>query len=100
MISSRLDRVEVLLGGGDLVVLPWPSRQALLERLGHDERTAKVRYAFEAVGASRPVELKLEQKRLLLDELEAWRGDSLPTGVDELGAALEAERDAGTLAPP
>jgi hypothetical protein len=63
---GRLDRVQVATSRRT-VVLPWASRDELLEQMRHLETMTPVVDAFEAVGASVPVRLTLEQKARLVD---------------------------------
>lgn len=95
-MPERLDRVEIALSSVT-ITLSWPSRDALLEELTFHDRGRSVRDAFEAVGSSRPVELTLEQKSMLLYVIEHWIGQlfngvyDLPEGIVELRNALHDE---------
>jgi hypothetical protein len=70
------------------VELPWSSRAPLLDRLREHDAGLQVVLAFEAVGATQPVQLKQAEKRVLLQVLEAWlyqaTAEGLPPGVGEL----------------
>jgi hypothetical protein len=67
-MSERPDRVTVALTPND-VTISWLGRQVLLGRLQHAQ---DLRAAFEAGGATRPVELTPAQRAELLAVLEAW----------------------------
>jgi hypothetical protein len=81
-MPERVDNVTIKLNNRT-VTLPWPSRDALLEKLTHVEHGTSIRDAFEAVGASRPVELTREQKAKLHGVIADWI-DGLEGGVDDL----------------
>jgi len=92
---SRLDHVQVLTADGP-VTISWYARDQLLDRIRHLETLAPVVRAFEAVGATRPVELYPEGKQLLLDVIETWGRDDgglerLPDGITQLRHALADE---------
>ena len=53
-------------------MLPWASRQALLEQLAQLDSMREVRKEFVDVGTSRPVRLTQEQKGGLLEVIEHW----------------------------
>jgi hypothetical protein len=87
-----IDRVEVALES-ETVVIPWTSQQALLERLRPNESTRGVVDAFEAVGTSRPVRLRADEKDALREAIRLWAEenggyDGLPEGIAELRIAL------------
>jgi hypothetical protein len=91
-MPERLDRVTVALNSGN-VVLTWASRQALMRRLQHVQETARIRVAFEAAGASRPIQLTGGQRTALLLTLEGWSLDldgheRIPKDLLELRDAL------------
>ena len=73
-MPERLDRVTVVLNRGN-VTLTWDTRQALMRRLQYVQETARLRVAFEAVGASLPVDLTGSQRTALLLVLEGWSLD-------------------------
>ena len=60
---SRIRYFKIALSKGT-VELPWPSRTRLLDRVGKHSGGLKVRLAFEAVGATRPVVLDTHGKRV------------------------------------
>jgi hypothetical protein len=70
-VPERLDRVVIAYAGAR-VTLPWASRDELLSEINHLENLKDIRHAFEAVGASRPVELTREQAILLIDTINLW----------------------------
>jgi hypothetical protein len=91
-MPERLDRVTVPLNRGD-VLLTWDARQALMRRLQSVQETFRLRASFEAVGASRPVNLTGGQRTALLVVLEAWSLDldgheAMPQGLYSLRDAL------------
>jgi hypothetical protein len=55
-MARSTDHVQISLGR-ETILLPWPSREALLEQLRHLNSMWEVRKAFEDVGTSRPVSL-------------------------------------------
>jgi hypothetical protein len=95
-VPERLDRITVKLGRGD-VTLTWDARQALLARLQHVQTTARIRASFDAVGASRPVELTPGQRTTLLEVLQDWfvgggGSEAMPEGLFHLRNALIADQ--------
>ena len=91
-MPERLDRVTVALNSGN-VSFSWDERQALMRRLQHVQSSARIRASFDAVGASRRVELSTGQRTALLLTLEGWALDSdgpepMPEGLRELRNAL------------
>jgi hypothetical protein len=87
--SSRPGRVHVDVAG-EIVEINLHERDVLLEELAFIEGTKTIRERFEAVGASRAVELDAEQRARLLTALE-WGEDRLqPEGLTRLHAALSA----------
>ena len=99
-MPDRLDRVAIATSRGTIEI-PWSSRDALLQQITLEDTAQTIRFAFVAVGASRPVELKLEDVALLVQAIGRWMrrvgGPSgLPAGIYELRRALTAElHDAG-----
>ena len=88
MESTRLDRVRVDVAG-EIVLITWDERDVLLEELAFAEGTKPIRESFEAVGASRQVELDVEQQARLRTALDDWGSDRLqPEGIVRLHAAL------------
>src|ERR1700730_6280284 len=73
------ERVRIALSRGD-VVIPWESRQALLNEIRHLESAQPMVAAFEAVGISRPVKLSPALKTELLRLIELW-GAEVPGGL-------------------
>ena len=96
-MPERLDSITVALDAGP-VILAWNARQALMRRLQHVQSTARLRDSFDAVGASRPVELTCNQRTALLLTLEGWSLDlddgyeAMPQALFELRNALIAEQ--------
>jgi hypothetical protein len=90
-MPERLDRVQIATRGGD-VVIPWATRDEILDLLRKRSDALPIVRAFEAVGATSPVELDANGKALLVEALGSWidRADEgkLPTGLTALRAAL------------
>jgi hypothetical protein len=88
MEASRLDRVRIDVAG-DIVEITRHERDVLLEELAFAAETKPIRVKFEAVGASRPVELDGKDRAGLRKALDDWGSDRLqPDGVARLHAAL------------
>lgn len=73
-MPERLDCITVALDSGP-VTLTWDARQAMMRRLLHVQENFRLRASFDAVGASRPVELTCNQRTTLLLTLENWALD-------------------------
>jgi hypothetical protein len=89
---ERPNRVEVTTARGTTLV-PWASRQALLDRLAHVDGADETRLAFEAVGTTSPVILTLDQQGVVVRAIDEWSTeidgpDGLPDGLAELHEAL------------
>jgi hypothetical protein len=87
MEASRLDRVQVVVMG-DVVEIGWDEQDALLARLRTVAGCERIVQRFEAVGASRPVELNDEQRSRLRVTLELWGVSVIPDGLARLLIAL------------
>jgi hypothetical protein len=93
-VPERLDRVFVMLATRrEPFALHWDAREQLLAQARRSKRLAHVVAAFEAVGASRPVQLTGPDKRLLVQLIDAWSAreetiSSLPAGIWDLRMAL------------
>jgi hypothetical protein len=102
MSTGRLNRV-IIAGTRDATTLeiPWDSRDALLERLRREGDAEPIIAAFQAVGATRPVQIPRQAKRRLLDICEAWlveaTTEGLPPGIFDLRNALRDESAWGDL---
>ena len=96
-MPPRLDRVHVATSDSGIEI-PWTTRDQILEQLRQRRDALPIIRAFEAVGATRPVELDTNGKALLIEALGSWidraREDELPAGVAELRAALLEDLDA------
>ena len=104
-MPERLDRVTIALDARNITI-SWEARQALQKRLYYKdvkagmmtrgESTDGILRAFEAVGATRPVELTKGQRMLLLNVLRIWPHDEKwaiePEG--DMPAELSVLRDA------
>ena len=95
-MERRLDRVTIAgTSQATTVVIPWDSRQHLLDRLRRDkDANETVIHAFEAVGTTRPVTLDKAGRRLLLTVCFEWLNEvgsaaMLPAGIVDLLNALE-----------
>jgi hypothetical protein len=62
-VPERLDRVTVRTQNGEVTV-SWESREELLSLLAEEDPT-DIRASFDAAGASRPVELRGDQRTAL-----------------------------------
>ena len=87
MAASRLDRVQVDVAG-EIVEISWDERDTLLERLERIAGCETIVETFEAVGASRPVQLDDEQRSRLRVTLELWGITVIPDGLMRLLMAL------------
>ena len=90
-MPDRLDKVTIALSRGDIVI-DWDTRQALMARLLHVGTRARIRDTFQAVGATRPVELRPGQRAALLQVLDDWLADN--TGYAPMPEELFTLRDA------
>jgi len=86
-MPERLDRVTVLTPNGE-VFLSWEERQALLAQLERTPGAADIHATFDAVGASRPVELDAGQRNTLKNLLAEWLMDD-EVFDDERGGILD-----------
>ena len=68
---GRLDTVEIALAG-DVISIPWESREALVARMKSGANAASAVEAFEAVGASAPVTLTTIDKLSVVEAIDAW----------------------------
>jgi hypothetical protein len=91
-VPERFDSITVALNRGN-VSISWDARQALMRRLLHVQEAARIRASFDAVGATRPVELTAGQKAALLKALEEWWGEGNDGMPIELAALHDALRD-------
>jgi hypothetical protein len=90
MEASRLDRVRIDVAG-EILEISCDDRDVLLAELAFAADTKPIRVKFEAVGASRPVELDAEDRSHLRKALDDWGSDRLqPDGIARLHAALRA----------
>lgn len=92
-VPERPDTITVALSHGD-IALSWETRQALMARLQHVSESSSLRAMFEAVGATRPVELNPAQRATLLGILEQWPtdgDDAMPRELSELCNALSED---------
>jgi hypothetical protein len=71
MEARRLDRVQVDVAG-EIVEISWGERDKLLGKLRVLDGCETIVQNFEAVGASRPVELDDDQRSRLRVMLELW----------------------------
>ena len=85
MERSRLDQVYVDVAG-TLVEIAWAERDWLLEKIRVVAGFETIVRKFEAVGASRPVELDFDERARLRAPLEFW--GELPDGLVRLLDAL------------
>ena len=76
-VPDHLHTITVVLSAGD-VTISWDTRQALIARLQHIRDSSSLRSMFEAVGATRPVELNAAQRATLLGLLDNGRSTTNP----------------------
>jgi hypothetical protein len=86
-MPDRLDRVQVAVAG-EIVEISWKDRNTLLDKLRTVASRDTIVKQFEAVGASRPVELDDDQRSRLRVTLELWGVTVLPDGLARLLIAL------------
>jgi hypothetical protein len=89
-VPERLDSITIALSLGH-VTISWDARQALLSRMQHVHDSTSLRASFDAVGASRPVELNPAQRATLLGLLDEWtldESEAMPTELENLRVAL------------
>lgn len=91
-MPERLDRVAIATSR-DVIELSWASRDSLLHEIRNlGENATPIRAAFEAVGASRPVELSRAEQTTLFSAIEIWADsvtvEALPPGIWRLRCAL------------
>jgi hypothetical protein len=87
---GHLNRVLVAIKGG-VLILPWESRDAVLDKLRGRNDARHVISAFEAAGAG-PVELDVLDQVVVADTIrDMERKGRLPDGLDDLLAALVDE---------
>jgi len=93
-MPGRIDKVTIALSRTD-VVIPWDSREKLIDRIHRDPAAEPTVVAFQGAGTTAPVRLDLAGKRLLLDEIQQWISDgtlaSLPDGLYDLRNELRSE---------
>jgi hypothetical protein len=88
MSSDRTNRVRIDVAG-EMVEITWHERDVLLEELAWAPGMKAVRERFEAVDATRPVELTEGEQSDLREALDSWGSDSLqPDGIARLHSAL------------
>lgn len=96
-VPERLDRVAIATSR-EVIELSWASRDSLLHEIRNLGESAKpIRTAFEAVGASRPVELSRNDQTKLFTAIEQWADSvtvaALPPGIWRLRCALVDQVD-------
>ena len=89
MAERSIDRVRATLGR-ETVELPWASRDALLDQLRPLDSMRPVVDQFEAVGTSRPVALKHQQRVALLQVIEARGARTTPRATRPTRGNLRA----------
>jgi hypothetical protein len=91
-VPERLDTITIALNRGN-VTISWDTRETLLTRLQHVHETARIRATFDAVGATRPVQLNPGQKAALIKALEEWWEEGNGGMPIELAVLHDALRD-------
>ena len=88
-MPARIDLITVKLTRGDITI-NWDTRQKLLARLQQVSESSSLRAMFEAVGATRPVELNPAQRAALLGLLDEWtlEDEVLPADLIQIRDAL------------
>jgi hypothetical protein len=92
-VPERLDHITIALSRGN-VTLTWDTRQQLMARLQQVQDASSLRAMFDAVGATRSVELNAAQQATLLGLLDEWtleQDDPPPTELNELRDALRED---------
>jgi hypothetical protein len=89
-MPERLDRVEVATRYG-VDPISWTAREAILDELRHLESASDAVAAFQAVGASRPVEVDTSQKLAVLDAISVIANNA--GGYDKIEPELFALRN-------
>lgn len=95
---SRLDQVQVDVAG-NVVEIAWAERDWLLEKIAGVSGFESVVAKFEAVGASRPVDLDFDERARLRAPLEFWCGE-LTDGLVRLLEALMLAAPGGQVGTP
>lgn len=76
-------------------MIPWASREALLEKIRHVDTAESIRDAFQGVGASTAVKLSRDDEANLVELLNSWSTEvsvaKLPEGIWDLRDALVAD---------
>jgi hypothetical protein len=98
-MPDRLDQVHVAVAE-EIVEIHWDERNTLLTRLRTVAGCATIVQRFEAVGASRPVELDDEQRLRLRVTLELWGVSVMPDGLARLLIALVRADPGGHVGTP
>jgi hypothetical protein len=83
---SRLDQVRVDVAG-DVVEITWAERDWLLRKINVVAGFETIVAKFDAVGASKPVELDFDERARLRAPLEFWERE-LQDGLARLLDAL------------
>ena len=87
-MEGGFDRVRVDVAG-EIVEISWNERDAVLNQLAYVAGSHSVRERFEAVGASRSINLNPQQRARLREALDDWdRGNLPPDGISRLRDAL------------
>jgi hypothetical protein len=93
---GRLDWVHVATSRGTIVI-PWGSRDTLLQEIRRIDSANSIRKAFQDVGASLPVQLSRDDKAHLVELLNFWASEvstaKLPEGIWDLRNALLDDLD-------
>jgi hypothetical protein len=82
VVAKPLGRIQIEISGTRRAI-SWDARNALLGRIGNDDTGRAIKWAFDAVGASRPVELTLDERRRIVEVIDKWSAGN-PGGSDEL----------------
>ena len=98
MEASRLDRVRINVQW-EIVEIAWAERDWLLKKIAVVSGFESIVAKFEAVGASRPVELDFDERARLRAPLEFWEHE-LTEGLVRLLDALGRAAPGGHVGAP
>ena len=98
MERSRLDQIRVDVAG-NVVEITWAERAWLLEKIAVVSGFESIVAKFEAVGASRPVELDFDERARLRAPLEFWE-HQLTDGLVRLLDAFVRVAPGGDVGTP
>ena len=96
-MPRRIDQVTIELSRAS-VIIPWDSREQLLDRIRHDPAAEPVTKAFQGAGTTASVQLDPAGRTLILATIEQWIDDAtlaeLPDGLYDLRSELRNDVNA------